>query len=102
VVQQLSQVLEENRAQTLGIVNGVQAIQARATEEGGVQNLNLREVNGELNGKRRVSLFKGPSVADWRQMENRKASDKGKASEKSEPPATPIPLYFIHMPDMLS
>jgi hypothetical protein len=51
VVQQLSQVLEENRAQTAGIVNGVQAIQARASEEGGVAGLSLREVNGELNGK---------------------------------------------------
>jgi hypothetical protein len=46
VVQQLSQMLEDNRAQTLGIVNGVQAIQARAAEEGGV---GIREVNGEIN-----------------------------------------------------
>lgn len=51
VVQQLSQVLEENRAQTLGIVNGVQAIQARAAEEGGVGGMGIREVNGELNGE---------------------------------------------------
>ncbi|KAF2278747.1 uncharacterized protein EI97DRAFT_372377 [Westerdykella ornata] len=36
VVQQLSQVLEENRAQMGGIVNGVAAIQARAVEEGGL------------------------------------------------------------------
>jgi len=50
VVQQLSQVLEENRAQTAGIVNGVQAIQARAVEEGGVGGLGLREVNGEISG----------------------------------------------------
>jgi hypothetical protein len=50
VVQQLSQMLEENRAQTLGIVNGVQAIQARAAEEGGVAGMGLREVNGELSG----------------------------------------------------
>jgi hypothetical protein len=48
VVQQLSQLLEENRAQTVGLVNGVQTIQARAAEEGG---LSLREVNGELNCK---------------------------------------------------
>ena len=51
VVQQLSQVLEDNRAQTLGIVNGVQAIQARAAEEGGVGGMGIREVNGELNGR---------------------------------------------------
>jgi hypothetical protein len=50
VVQQLSQVLEENRAHTLGIVNGVQAIQARAVEEGGLGSLAPREVNGEPNG----------------------------------------------------
>lgn len=51
VVQQLSQVLEDNKAQTLGIVNGVQAIQQRAAEEGSVGSLNLREVNGEINGR---------------------------------------------------
>ncbi|CAO2651952.1 Nn.00g002350.m01.CDS01 [Neocucurbitaria sp. VM-36] len=50
VVQQLSQLLEENKAQTQGIVNGVAAIQGRAAEEGGaVGGLGLREVNGELN-----------------------------------------------------
>ncbi|KAF2689259.1 hypothetical protein K458DRAFT_413553 [Lentithecium fluviatile CBS 122367] len=48
VVQQLSQMLEENRAQTAGIVNGVQAIQQRAAEEG-LGGLGIREVNGELN-----------------------------------------------------
>jgi hypothetical protein len=57
VVQQLSQVLEENRAQTLGIVTGVQAIQARAAEEGGLGSLNLREVNGELNGTIYASII---------------------------------------------
>ena len=51
VVQQLSQVLEENRAQTTGIMNGVQAIQSRAAEDGGLPNLGVREVNGELNGE---------------------------------------------------
>lgn len=56
VVQQLSQLLEENRAQTLGIVNGVQAIQARAAEEGGIGSMSLREVNGELNGMRTFSF----------------------------------------------
>lgn len=50
VVNQLSQVLEENRAQTQGIVNGVHAIQARAAEEGAVGGMSLREVNGEING----------------------------------------------------
>ncbi|KAF2658635.1 hypothetical protein K491DRAFT_592522 [Lophiostoma macrostomum CBS 122681] len=52
VVQQLSQMLEDNRAQTLGIVNGVQAIQARAAEEGGV---GIREVNGEINSASRTA-----------------------------------------------
>lgn len=51
VVQQLSQMLEENRAQTAGIVNGVQAIQARAAEEGGAGSLAIREVNGEISGE---------------------------------------------------
>ncbi|KAF2199469.1 hypothetical protein GQ43DRAFT_345223, partial [Delitschia confertaspora ATCC 74209] len=55
VVQQLSQVLEENRAQAAGIVNGVQAIQARAAEEGGIGGLSLREVNGELSAASRTS-----------------------------------------------
>lgn len=53
VVQQLSQLLEDNRAQTLGIVNGVQAIQQRAAEEGSVTGMNLREVNGEINSASR-------------------------------------------------
>ncbi|KAF2709982.1 hypothetical protein K504DRAFT_348713, partial [Pleomassaria siparia CBS 279.74] len=55
VVQQLSALLEENRAQTLGIVNGMQAIQARAAEEGGVGNLSVREVNGEINAASRAA-----------------------------------------------
>ncbi|OAG09580.1 uncharacterized protein CC84DRAFT_1193345 [Paraphaeosphaeria sporulosa] len=55
VVQQLSQMLEENRAQTAGIVNGVQAIQARASEEGGVGGLAIREVNGEINAATRAA-----------------------------------------------
>jgi len=50
VVQQLSQMLEENRAQTAGIVNGVQAIQQRAAEEGSGGGSGMRELNGELNG----------------------------------------------------
>lgn len=53
VVQQLSQLLEENKAQTQGIVNGVAAIQGRAAEEGGAvggMGMGMREVNGELNG----------------------------------------------------
>ena len=48
VVQQLSQVLEENRAQTRGVVEGVQALQARAGEDGASPA--VREVNGEING----------------------------------------------------
>ena len=54
VVQQLSQMLEENRAQTAGIVSGVQAIQARAAEEGGAVPA-AREANGEINGTSRTS-----------------------------------------------
>jgi len=72
VVQQLSEVLAENRAQTVGIVNSVQQIQvrlpqpiiapffhmretdwleyqARAAQEGGSPT--LAQVNGELSGK---------------------------------------------------
>ena len=64
VVQQLSQVLEDNKAQTLGIVNGVQAIQQRAAEEGCVGTMNLREVNGEING--RLSITLSPSeMCTW-------------------------------------
>jgi hypothetical protein len=50
VVQQLSQVLEDNKQQTLGIVNGVNAVRARAAEEGGPVNGTFRQVNGELDG----------------------------------------------------
>ena len=60
VVQQLSQLLEENKAQTRGIVEGVAAIQGRAAqEEGGevgglnprsASGMGMREVNGEING----------------------------------------------------
>lgn len=57
IVQQLSQVLEENKQQTIGIVNGVNAVRARAAEEGSSGNgVNgngsgtFRQVNGELDG----------------------------------------------------
>lgn len=60
VVQQLSQLLEENKAQTRGIVEGVAAIQGRAAlEEGGEvgggaaprgNGVSMRELNGEING----------------------------------------------------
>lgn len=59
VVQQLSQLLEENKAQTRGIVEGVAAIQGRAAlEEGGEVGAAagpggrapMRELNGEING----------------------------------------------------
>lgn len=59
VVQQLSQLLEENKAQTRGIVEGVAAIQGRAAlEEGGEVGgaagqggrAPMREINGEING----------------------------------------------------
>lgn len=53
IVQQLSQVLEENKQQTIGIVNGVNAVRARAAEEGAgsaVNGSSFRQVNGELDG----------------------------------------------------
>ena len=48
-VQQLSQLLEENKAQTAGVLNGVAALQARAAEEGGAVP-SSSQVNGELSG----------------------------------------------------
>ena len=70
VVQQLSQLLEENKAQTAGIVNGVAAIQGRAAEEGGaVGGMGMREVNGELNG---MSLFLLTNTATYRKWRTRK------------------------------
>jgi hypothetical protein len=48
IVQQLSDALAENRAQTAGIINGVQQIQSRAAQEGTVPS--ATQVNGELNG----------------------------------------------------
>jgi hypothetical protein len=50
VVQQLSALLEENKAQTHGVLSGVQALQQRAAEEGGSAPPGAREVNGEING----------------------------------------------------
>lgn len=52
VVQQLSQLLEDNKAQTQGVLNGVQALQQRAAEEGSLEGgrVGAREVNGEING----------------------------------------------------
>ncbi|KAF1945924.1 hypothetical protein EJ02DRAFT_368253 [Clathrospora elynae] len=67
VVQQLSQLLEENKAQTRGIVEGVSAIQGRAALEdvggevgGGSRGLSfggmgMREVNGELTAATRIA-----------------------------------------------
>lgn len=52
VVQQLSQILEDNKQQTASIINGVAAIQDRAAEEGGP----IRELNGELSGMRSYSM----------------------------------------------
>jgi TPR repeat protein len=49
VVQQLSQLLEENKAQTAGVLNGVAALQQRAAEEGGAIP-SSSQVNGELSG----------------------------------------------------
>ncbi|EMD90388.1 hypothetical protein COCC4DRAFT_30181 [Bipolaris maydis ATCC 48331] len=66
VVQQLSQLLEENKAQTRGIVEGVAAIQGRAAlEEGGEvgggsaprgNGVSMREVNGEINAATQTHL----------------------------------------------
>ena len=50
VVQQLSAMLEENKAQTQGVLSGVHALQQRAAEEGGSIPLGPREVNGEISG----------------------------------------------------
>ncbi|KAH7380401.1 hypothetical protein DE146DRAFT_705611, partial [Phaeosphaeria sp. MPI-PUGE-AT-0046c] len=55
IVQQLSQTLEENKQQTIGIVNGVNAVRARAAEEGGAMNGNFRHVNGELDAATRAA-----------------------------------------------
>jgi hypothetical protein len=49
LVQQLSEALAENRAQTAGIINGVQQIQARAATDGSIPT--ATQVNGELNGR---------------------------------------------------
>ena len=53
VVQQLSQMLEENKAQTQGVLSGVQALQQRAADEGAAQLLGAREVNASasVNGE---------------------------------------------------
>lgn len=50
VVQQLSQMLEENKAQTQGVLSGVHALQQRAAEEGSGEGVRAREANGEING----------------------------------------------------
>lgn len=49
VVQQLSQLLEENKAQTAGVLSGVAALQQRAAEEGGAIPSSAL-VNGEISG----------------------------------------------------
>jgi len=54
VVQQLSEVLAENRAQTAGIVNSVQQIQARAAQEG--SSPTIAQVNGELSANRTAEI----------------------------------------------
>jgi hypothetical protein len=67
VVQQLSQLLEENKAQTRGIVEGVAAIQGRAAqEEGGeVRGVGMREVNGELNGTFLARSLGAKAIMCW-------------------------------------
>lgn len=57
VVQQLGQLLEENKAQTQGVLNGVQALQQRAAEEGGTdaRSFGPKEVNGEINAASRAA-----------------------------------------------
>ncbi|CAE7032881.1 hypothetical protein CFE70_004709 [Pyrenophora teres f. teres 0-1] len=73
VVQQLSQLLEENKAQTRGIVEGVAAIQGRAAlEEGGeVGGASMRggggpamsQVNGEIHAATQAHLQSQLSAA---------------------------------------
>ena len=48
VVQELSDALAQNRAQTAGIIGSVQRMQARASEDGG-QQPSLQQVNGEIH-----------------------------------------------------
>ncbi|KAH8722642.1 hypothetical protein GQ44DRAFT_729283 [Phaeosphaeriaceae sp. PMI808] len=55
VVQQLSQVLEDNKKQTQGIVNGVNAVRARVAEEGGPVNGTFRQLNGEIDAATRAA-----------------------------------------------
>lgn len=50
VVQQLSALLEENKAQTQGVLNGVAALQQRAAEEGGALPSSAAQANGEISG----------------------------------------------------
>ena len=57
VVQQLSEVLADNRAQTAGIVRSVQHLQTRAAAEG-ISPI-LGEVNGEINGASMLPLSNG-------------------------------------------
>ncbi|KAF2817723.1 uncharacterized protein BDZ99DRAFT_405596 [Mytilinidion resinicola] len=54
IVQQLSEVLAENRAQTAGIVNGVQQLQSRAAQDG--VSPTIAQVNGELNTNRAAEI----------------------------------------------
>ncbi|KAF2005533.1 hypothetical protein P154DRAFT_518300 [Amniculicola lignicola CBS 123094] len=54
VVQQLSQVLEENRAQTQGIVRGVETLRERGVEDGVLPS--LPQVNGEINASTNPQL----------------------------------------------
>ncbi len=49
VVQELSEVLVQNRAQTARIIGSVQQIQSRAREEG--VEPTVQQVNGELTGE---------------------------------------------------
>lgn len=50
VVQELSDALAQNRAQTAGIIGSVQRMQTRASEDGG-QQPSLQQANGEIHSK---------------------------------------------------
>jgi hypothetical protein len=84
VVQQLSQVLEDNKQQTLGIVNGVNAVRARAAEEGGPVNGTFRQVNGELDGAC-TSTLEDCAGASW--LTDPRSSDPARRNRTPPVPA---------------
>ena len=92
VVQQLSQLLEENKAQTQGIVNGVAAIQGRAAEEGGTGTMGIREVNGEITGMSALNLPHASPETLTHVTQQRHAPPSSRISNLNCPPPTPPSL----------